>query len=147
MPAGTRKRRRIQLICAAVVLLALATVMIGYAAREGIAYFRSPSEVVGLPDLGEREVFRLGGLVESGSLVKEGRVVRFRVTDGSHSLPVAYTGILPDLFREGQGVVATGRLVSGEFIATEILAKHDENYMPKEVIEILKEEGLFKPTN
>ena len=145
MPAGPRKRRRIHLICAAVLLLALATIMIGYAAREGIAYFRSPSEVAALPDLGEREVFRLGGLVEDGSLAVDGRVARFRVTDGSHRLPVEYTGILPDLFREGQGVVATGRLVSGTFMATEILAKHDENYMPKEVVEILKQEGLFKP--
>ena len=140
---GIRKKRRIQLIVAAFVLLAGATALIGYAMRDGINYFRSPSQVVESPP-GPGEVFRIGGLVEEGSLVRgEGKTITFRVTDGGASVPVRFTGILPDLFGEGQGMVATGSYVNGTFEATEILAKHDEDYMPKEVVDALKEQGVY----
>ncbi len=144
---GLRKKRRLQVIAAAVTLLALATVLIGYAARDGIQFFRSPSQIVKNQDIRDGVPFRLGGLVEEGSLIVLDLGVRFQVTDGSHRIPVTFAGILPDLFREGQGVVALGTLDSGKFVATEILAKHDENYMPKEVIESLKEEGVYRPAN
>lgn len=140
---GLKKRRRIQIIAAAAVALAAATGLIGYAMRDGINLFRSPAQVAEAPPP-EGEVFRIGGLVEAGSLVRgQGATVTFRVTDGKVSLPVAYTGVVPDLFKEGQGTVATGQLVNGTFQATEILAKHDENYMPKEVIDALKEQGTY----
>ena len=144
---GLKKKRRLQVIATAVMLLALATVLIGYAARDGIQFFRSPSQIAESPDISDDVPFRLGGLVEEGSLVVHDSGVRFQVTDGSHGIPVTFSGILPDLFREGQGVVALGTLESGTFVATEILAKHDENYMPREVIESLKQEGLYRPAN
>ena len=90
-------------------------------------------------------LFRVGGLVEIDSLVRgEGETITFVVTDGNEMVNVSFTGILPDLFGEGEGVVATGKLVGDMFIATEILAKHDENYMPKEVIDALKEQGIYE---
>jgi len=144
---GLKKKRRIQLIIAAFVFLALATGLIGYALRDGISYFRSPTQVSESPP-GPTETFRIGGLVEVGSLKRgEGKTIRFSVTDGNASIPVTYTGILPDLFKEGKGVVATGKLVGGTFEASEILAKHDENYMPKEVIDAFKEQGNYVPPN
>jgi cytochrome c-type biogenesis protein CcmE len=140
---GLKKKRRIQVIAIAFVALALATGLIGYAMRDGIAFFRAPAQVVAAPP-GPEEVFRIGGLVEEGSLVRgQGETVTFRVTDGAASVPVAYTGVLPDLFAEGEGMVGTGRLVEGTFQATEILAKHDETYMPKEVIDALKDQGVY----
>ncbi|HVL21831.1 MAG TPA: cytochrome c maturation protein CcmE [Amaricoccus sp.] len=144
MATGLRKRRRIQLIVIGVALLAVATGLVGYAMRDGIEFFRSPSQLAAEPaHPGER--FRLGGLVAEGSVVRDGGEVRFAVTDGGASLPVVFRGIPPDLFREGQGVVATGRLQDGTFVASEILAKHDEQYMPKEVADALKEQGMFHP--
>ena len=96
----------------------------------------------------EREIFRIGGLVEEGTLVRgDGDTVRFSVTDTSASVPVEYRGILPDLFEEGQGMVGTGSFVNGVFLASEILAKHDEEYMPKEVIDALKEQGVYEDPN
>jgi cytochrome c-type biogenesis protein CcmE len=90
------------------------------------------------------EVFRIGGLVEVGSLVRgQGEVIAFSVTDGGASVPVVYSGVLPDLFEEDQGMVGTGRLINGVFEATEILAKHDETYMPTEVIDALKAQGVY----
>ena len=143
MKAGLKKRRRIQLIALAAVLLTLSTALIGYAMRDGINFFRAPSQVAeAAPPDGER--FRLGGLVEEGSLVEEGETVRFVVTDGGASVPVVYTGLRPDLFGEGEGVVATGALAGGVFEATEILAKHDESYMPREVVDALKEQGVYQ---
>ncbi|MFT3973893.1 MAG: cytochrome c maturation protein CcmE [Amaricoccus sp.] len=144
MAVGLKKRRRIQLVIAAAVLLAVATGLVGYAMRDGIEFFRSPSQVAATP-VPEGERFRLGGLVAEGSVVRDGGEVRFTVTDGGASLPVIFKGIPPDLFREGQGVVATGRIEGGTFVASEILAKHDENYMPKEVADALKAQGLFHP--
>lgn len=138
-----KKQRRIQIIVIAFVALAVSTALIGYAMRDGINFFRSPSQVAEAPP-GPDEVFRIGGLVEEGSLVRdEGETVRFRVTDGGASIPVVYTGILPDLFGENEGMVGQGRYVDGTFEAFEILARHDETYMPAEVIDALKEQGVY----
>ncbi len=139
-----KKQRRIQVIVIAAVALVLSTALIGYAMRDGINFFRSPSQVVEEPP-SPNEVFRIGGLVEEGTLIRgQGETVTFRVTDGGASVPVAYTGVLPDLFTEGEGMVGTGRYVGGIFQATEILAKHDETYMPKEVADALKEQGVYR---
>jgi len=131
-------------IVAAFVALTLATVLIGYAMRDGINFFRSPSEVAADPPA-PSEVFRIGGLVEEGTLVRgQGETIRFSVTDGGASVAVTYRGVLPDLFAEGQGMVGTGRLVNGVFEASEILARHDETYMPAEVVDALKEQGVYQ---
>lgn len=139
-----KKQRRIQVIAVAVVALVLSTALIGYAMRDGINFFRSPTQVVAEPPSAS-EVFRIGGLVEEGSL-KQGadNKVEFRVTDGNAVVPVRYQGILPDLFAENEGMVGTGTYVDGVFEATEILAKHDETYMPREVIDALKEQGVYQ---
>lgn len=140
---GLKKKRRIQIIALAFVALAGSSALIGYAFKDGINFFRSPSEITAEPPT-QNEVFRIGGLVEEGSLVRgAGETVHFRVTDGGASIPVQFTGILPDLFEENQGMVGTGRYVNGVFQATEILAKHDENYMPKEVVDALREQGVY----
>ncbi|GGE28128.1 cytochrome c-type biogenesis protein CcmE [Primorskyibacter flagellatus] len=142
---GLKKKRRIQVIVLAFVALALATGLIGYAMRDGINFFRSPTQVTEAPPP-PTEVFRLGGLVVAGSLERgQGESVRFSVTDNNAEVPVVFTGILPDLFAENQGMIGTGRLVDGIFEASEILAKHDESYMPKEVVDALKEQGEWKP--
>ena len=144
---GLKKKRRIQIIALAFVALAGSTALIGYAMRDGINFFRSPSQIAADPP-SPSEVFRIGGLVEAGSIKRgQGETVSFSVTDGGATVPVSYKGILPDLFGEGQGMVATGSLVTGTFEATEILAKHDESYMPKEVIDALKEQGVYKEPN
>ena len=141
-----KKKRRIQIVALAAVALVISTGLIGYALRDGINFFRSPSKVAEEPPA-ETEVFRIGGLVEEGSLVRgQGETISFRVTDGGAAVPVTYTGVLPDLFGENQGMVGTGRLVDGIFVATEILAKHDETYMQKEVIDALKEQGVYQET-
>lgn len=140
---GLKKKRRVQLIVLAFVLLAASSALVGYAMRDGINFFRSPTQVTEQPP-GPDEVFRIGGLVEEGSIIRgQGETVSFRVTDMNQTVPVRYTGVLPDLFAEGQGMVGTGRLVDGTFEATEILAKHDETYMPKEVVDALKEQGVY----
>ena len=139
-----KKRRRVQIILLAVVALGISTALIGYAMRDGINFFRSPSQVIAEPPT-PTEVFRIGGLVEEGSIIRgQGETVRFVVTDGGESVPVAFRGVLPDLFAENQGMVGTGSYVNGVFEATEILAKHDETYMPKEVVDALKEQGVYK---
>jgi cytochrome c-type biogenesis protein CcmE len=144
---GLKKQRRIQIIALAAVALVLSTALIGYAMRDGINFFRSPTQVVEDPP-SEGEVFRIGGLVEEGSITRgQSETVTFRVTDMNQSVPVAYTGILPDLFAEGQGMVGTGKMVDGTFQATEILAKHDETYMPSEVVDALKEQGVYVDPN
>ncbi|AZV78134.1 cytochrome c maturation protein CcmE [Parasedimentitalea marina] len=138
-----KKRRRIQIVLVSIVALAVATGLIGYALRDGINFFRAPSAVIAEPPLSS-EIFRIGGLVEEGTLVKgQGEVITFSVTDGGASVPVSFTGVLPDLFEENQGMIGTGSYVNGVFIATEILAKHDESYMPKEVIDALKDQGVY----
>lgn len=144
---GLKKQRRIQVIVLAFVALAVSTALIGYAMRDGINFFRAPSEVVSAPPP-PTEVFRIGGLVEAETLVRgEGETITFSVTDGGASVPVSYTGVLPDLFGEGEGMVGTGRYVDGVFQATEILARHDETYMPAEVIDALKEQGVYQDPN
>jgi len=142
-----KKKRRIQVIIAASVALILAVGLIGYGFRDGINLYRSPSQMAGnAPEPGE--VFRLGGLVEEGSLVRgASETVTFRVTDGGATVPVSFTGVLPDLFGEGQGMIGTGRMEGDTFVASEILAKHDETYMPREVIESLKEQGVYEDPN
>ncbi len=111
--------------------------------RDGIQYFRSPSQVIEQSPL-PTELFRIGGLVKDESWIK-GKKHQFVVTDTENDISVEFIGILPDLFREGQGVIATGNLVNNIFIASEVLAKHDENYIPKEVMDTLKEKGLYQP--
>ncbi len=144
MAVGLRKRRRIQLVVIGAALLTIATGIVGYAMRDGIEFFRSPSQLAQHPPRAD-ERFRLGGLVAEGSLERgQGSEVRFAVTDGGATTAVTFQGILPDLFREGQGVIATGRLAGDTFVATEVLARHDESYMPKEVADALKEQGLFR---
>jgi cytochrome c-type biogenesis protein CcmE len=141
----TRKQRRLALIGVGLGVLAIAGGLVLGALRDSIVFFNSPSDVV------EKHVkpgsrIRLGGLVVPGSVVRSGDLrIRFEVSDGNRSLPVTYQGILPDLFREGQGVVAEGALdASGTFAADSILAKHDERYMPKEVADALKKQGHWK---
>ncbi|MES2846301.1 MAG: cytochrome c maturation protein CcmE [Pseudomonadota bacterium] len=141
---GLKKQRRIQIILMAVAALALSTGLIGYAMRDGINFFRSPTQVVTEPPQ-PGEVFRIGGLVEEGSIVRgQGETITFRVTDTNETIPVRYTGVLPDLFSEGQGMVGTGSMQGDTFQATEILAKHDETYMPAEVVDALKEQGVYQ---
>lgn len=143
----TRKQRRASLIGLAVAVLGLAVFLVVYALRDTIVFFHTPKEVV------EKQVppgkrIRLGGLVAEGSLKRgTGLSVEFAITDTAKTIAVSYTGILPDLFREGQGVVAEGKLdASGRFQADYVLAKHDENYMPPEVAKSLKEQGLWQHT-
>ena len=141
---GLKKQRRIQVIMLATAALALSAGLIGYAMRDGINFFRPPSEIVENPPP-PTEVFRIGGLVADGTLKRgQGETIRFDVTDGGASIAVTYTGVLPDLFGEGEGMVGTGSYVNGVFHATEILARHDETYMPAEVIDALKEQGVYK---
>lgn len=140
----TRKKRRLYFVVLGLLAVGAAAALVLTALREDIVFFFSPTEIVEhkVPTEGRR--IRLGGLVETGSVVKEGATVRFKVSDGAHAVPVVFTGVLPDLFREGQGVVTEGRLEAGTFQAAEVLAKHDENYMPKEVAEALKKNGQWQ---
>lgn len=150
----TRKQRRAVLILACVGLLSLASLLVLFALRDTIVFFHTPSEIAekGI-EVGQR--FRLGGLVAQGSVRRgEGSAVQFGVTDTVDTISVVYEGLLPDLFREGQGVVTEGRLdASGKFLADTVLAKHDENYMPPEVADALKDKGVWQhmgkeqPTN
>ena len=145
---GLKKKRRIQVIALAMVALVGSTALIGYAMQDGINFFRSPSQVLSDPP-GEGEVFRIGGLVADGSVARgQGDIISFAVTDGGATVPVTFRGIIPDLFSEGQGTVALGAMEGGTFVATEVLAKHDETYMPAEVIDALKAQGVYvEPTN
>lgn len=141
----TRKQKRLAMIGAigAVLMVAVALVMV--ALNDEIVFFYSPSDVLVEEKARPGERFRLGGLVKEGSIDKSGREVRFVITDTDRELPVIYAGILPDLFREGQGVIAEGTMQSGGlFAADTVLAKHDENYMPKEVADTLKEKGVWQ---
>jgi cytochrome c-type biogenesis protein CcmE len=141
----TRRGRRLALIAAALAVVGAAAGLSLYALSDSIVFFYSPSEVVQKAALpGAR--LRVGGLVKPGSVVKSaGQTVAFVVTDGANDLKVAYQGLLPDLFREGQGVVAEGLLTApGQMRAETILAKHDERYMPREVVEALKKQGRWQ---
>lgn len=141
----TRKQKRLTVIGAGMGFLALAAALTFYALGQQTSYFYMPADLSTRP-VAEGERIRLGGLVEKGSIVRgEGTVVRFRVTDHEQSVPVTYSGILPDLFREEQGVVTEGTLgPGGVFVADSVLAKHDETYMPKEVADSLKERGIWQ---
>jgi cytochrome c-type biogenesis protein CcmE len=140
----TRKQKRLAVIGGLGAVLALATTLILFALRDQIVFFYSPTEIqtravaAGTP-------IRLGGLVKAGSWTRAGETNDFVVTDGTTELATRYEGILPDLFKEGQGVVVEGALTqAGTFAATNVLAKHDENYMPKEVVEALKANGEWQ---
>ena len=141
----TRKQRRGVLIGTCLAVLCVAVGLVLYAMRDSIVFFYSPSEVAKM-QISPGQRFRLGGLVETGSMSHgEGATIHFVVTDKISSLPVTFTGVLPDLFREGQGVVTEGTLEpSGAFKADSVLAKHDEKYMPKEVADALKKSGHWK---
>ena len=141
----TRKQRRLVLIGTGLGVLAVAVALMLNAFRGSIAFFNSPSDIAE-KHLGPGTRIRLGGLVEDGSVVRGADLrVNFKVTDSKSEIPVTYQGALPDLFREGQGVVAEGSLDNGgTFNADTILAKHDENYMPKEVADALKKSGHWK---
>ncbi|MBL6932052.1 MAG: cytochrome c maturation protein CcmE [Rhodospirillales bacterium] len=138
-----RKHKRLTFVGLALLLIAAAVGLILSAFEESIVFFHSPTDIVEKQVSPDRRL-RLGGLVEEGSVEKKGdAVVNFRVTDMANAVNVTYRGILPDLFREGQGVVAEGTYVAGVFKADEVLAKHDENYMPPEVADALKKSGKW----
>lgn len=144
-----KKRRRIQVLIVAAVALLLAVGLIGFGFRDGINLYRSPSQVAETaPD--PDEYFQLGGLVKDGSIVnRDGVAFDFVITDGAVELPVSYVGHdpRPDLFSEGQGTIAKGYFRDGRFEAQDLLAKHDETYMPREVVDTLKETGVYKDPN
>lgn len=124
-------------------VLTVAAGLVFVALEDTIVFFYSPSDIVEKsPDIGTR--FRLGGLVAEGSIERNGEDIEFVVTDTANELQVNFAGILPDLFREGQGVVAEGTLLNGVFVADTVLAKHDENYMPAEVADKLREQGYWQ---
>jgi cytochrome c-type biogenesis protein CcmE len=141
----TRKQRRAVWIAAGVGVLTLASLLVLVALRDSVVFFHTPSEIAE-KKIAAGQRFRLGGIVANGSVKRgEGAVVEFAVTDTIATLVVSYQGILPDLFREGQGVVAEGQLDgAGQFRADSVLAKHDETYMPPEVAKALKEKGVWK---
>lgn len=140
----TRKRRRLYFVLLGMLALGAAVALVLNALGDSMVYFYTPADLQAKHIPAGRRV-RIGGLVEKGSVMKEGTTVTFRITDNTAVLPTTYTGILPDLFREGQGVVAEGRIgTDGVLHASEILAKHDEKYMPKEVAEALKKSGQWK---
>jgi cytochrome c-type biogenesis protein CcmE len=139
----TRKQRRGVLIGVGVAVLTLAVGLVLFALRDSIVFFHTPSDLAEKP-IATGERFRLGGLVAAGSVKRgEGTRVQFVVTDTLKTIPVAYEGVLPDLFKEGQGVIAEGKLTDdGTFRADSVLAKHDENYMPPEVAKALEAKGV-----
>lgn len=141
----TRKQRRGIFIALGVGVLCLAVFLVMFALKDTIVFFHTPRDVVE-KQIAPGKRIRLGGLVEQGSVKRGmGLAVEFAITDTTRAIPVRYSGILPDLFREGQGVVAEGRLdAAGVFTADTILAKHDENYMPPEVADALKKEGVWQ---
>ena len=143
--AAARRRRRVWTLVLCGLGLGASLALALTAFRDNLVFFRSPSDIAASPPADPRP-FRLGGLVEEGSLDRAGSVARFRVTDGAHAVAVSYRGVLPDLFREGQGVVALGRMeADGSFRASEVLARHDETYMPPEVQDALRRSGQWKP--
>ena len=142
----TRKRRRLVFVLIGVAMLSVATALVLFAFNKNIVFFYSPTDLLAQPQPAGQD-FRLGGLVEQGTVAKDGTTIRFRITDKKNTLLVVYRGVLPDLFREGQGVVVEGSLASdGSFTASSVLAKHDEKYMPPEVAAALKKNGEWRPT-
>jgi cytochrome c-type biogenesis protein CcmE len=141
----TRKRRRLYLVLGGMATLAIVSALVLSAFRDTLVFFYSPSEIHARNPEGKR--VRIGGLVENGTVARaaDGKTIDFKVTDGSEDITVSFGGVLPDLFREGQGVVVEGSLArDGTFRAAEVLAKHDENYMPREVVDALKKSGHWQ---
>lgn len=140
----TRKQKRAAGLAGMVAVVAAAAGLVLTALSDSVAFFNSPTDIVArAPGDGQR--IRLGGLVETGSVERDGNTVRFRVTDTVESVAVTYTGLLPDLFREGQGVVTEGVLgADSVFAADTVLAKHDETYMPKEIVDDMKARGIWQ---
>jgi cytochrome c-type biogenesis protein CcmE len=142
----TRKRRRLIGVLAGLGMLGIATALVLTALSDNLVFFYSPSDLK-TKHVAEGRRLRIGGLVENASLKREadGKTFEFSITDGENSVPVTYTGLLPDLFREGQGVVIQGMIGSDGMVrADEVLAKHDERYMPKEVVDALKKSGHWQ---
>ena len=142
----SRKRQRLWIACIGLLLLGAATALALNAFEDNLVFFHGPSDIAA-GKVEQGRLIRIGGLVQENSVNKIANTakIEFRITDGVAATPVVFEGILPDLFREGQGVVANGRLdANGLFTASEILAKHDENYMPPEVVEALKKSGQWK---
>jgi len=138
------RHKRLALVAAAVAAVGVAVTLVLDAFQSNLVFFYSPSQVAAHEAPLER-TFRVGGMVETGTVRRDGTRVSFIVTDTAKSIPVHYEGILPDLFKEGKGVVAQGRLENGVFVAREVLAKHDENYMPPEAAEALKRAQAGNP--
>jgi cytochrome c-type biogenesis protein CcmE len=141
-----RKKQRFYLVLGSLVLLGGAAALVLTALDQNVAFFVTPTQVAAR-EVPDARNFRIGGLVVAGSVIRDGDgSVQFRLTDTKSEVPVRYAGVLPDLFREGQGIVAQGELApDGTFRAREVLAKHDESYMPKEVVDSLKASGTWKP--
>jgi cytochrome c-type biogenesis protein CcmE len=141
----TRKQRRAAFIAVSIGILSLAVLLVAVALRDTIVFFHTPKEVAEKHIAAGKRI-RLGGLVAPGSVKRgAGTTIEFAITDTVETISVSYTGVLPDLFREGQGVVAEGKLdTAGRFLADTVLAKHDENYMPPEVAKALKAQGVWK---
>ena len=142
----TRKRRRLLAVLAGMGMLGIAAVLVLNAFSDSLVFFYSPSDLKAKA-VPQGRMLRIGGLVEEASVKRggDGKTVTFRITDGSAAVPVTYSGALPDLFREGQGVVVEGRLDgAGEVRAASVLAKHDERYMPREVVDALKKSGRWQ---
>ena len=142
-----RKHKRLSFVALGIIILAIAASLILFAFKDNIVFFLSPTEITNKlqkNEINPDQRLRIGGLVKKGSVTK-GSLNRFKVTDLNKSIVVEFKGLLPDLFREGQGIVAEGRYSNGVFTASEVLAKHDETYMPPEVAEALKKSGKWKP--
>ena len=140
-----RKHRRLMVVGLGMGALGLAAALVLVAFDDNLVFFFSPTDFQSREYSPEQRL-RIGGLVEENSVVRsaDGLTVKFKVTDLAHAVPVTYTGVLPDLFRQGQGVVAEGHMRNGVFEASEVLAKHDENYMPREVADALKASGQWQ---
>lgn len=142
----TRKQKRFAGIAVIGTVIGLSLLLVSVALRDEIVFFYDPTEVVVGTKVQPGQNFRIGGLVADGSVEKSGTRISFVVTDGDNSVPITFDGILPDLFREGQGIIAEGALDNnGRFIASNVLAKHDENYIPKELEDVLKDKDVWKP--
>ena len=142
-----RKHKRLSFVALGIIILAIAASLILFAFKDNIVFFLSPTEITNKllkNEINPDQRLRIGGLVKKGSVTK-GALNRFKVTDLNKSIVVEFKGLLPDLFREGQGIVAEGKYSNGVFTASEVLAKHDETYMPPEVAEALKKSGKWKP--
>lgn len=142
MRTSARKKKRMQMLALGVIVLIAASAAVILGLRGSVEYFKSPSQIASgdIPD----GLFRIGGLVKEGSFRQEGEEISFTITDLKDEIKVSFRGILPDLVVEGQGVIARGEIAGERFVASEVLAKHDEEYMPREIVDALKEEGTYR---